>query len=119
MPGIVAASYDGRTSLAAREEARNSFQHGDVKVFVANPAAAGKGLTLHAAKTVVYYNNSFKLSERLQSEDRAHRAGMDDRPVNYIDIVATDTIDPHIVETLRTKNALAAQVTGDRLRDWI
>lgn len=116
---ISALSYDGRTSPKDRETARTEFQKGDVRVFVSNPAAAGKGLTLHAAKTVVYYNTSFKLSHRLQSEDRAHRAGMDDNPVYYIDLIAQGTIDEHIVKALRTKNELAAIVTGDTLRNWI
>lgn len=116
---ISAVSYDGRTSPKDRETARNSFQKGDVRIFVSNPAAAGKGLTLHAAKTVVYYNTSYKLSHRLQSEDRAHRAGMDDNPVYYIDLIAQGTIDEQIVKVLRTKNELAAIVTGDTLKDWI
>jgi len=117
--GRTFVTYDGRTKTDDRENARKSFKAGDAQFFVANPAAAGEGLTLHMAKTVVYYNTSFRLSDRLQSEDRAHRAGMDDRPVTYIDLVARGTIDAHIIRALRTKVDLAAQITGDKAKDWI
>ncbi len=88
------------------------------RVFAANAACAGEGLTLHAAGTVAYFSNSFKLTERLQSEDRAHRIGQT-KSVNYIDFIARDTIDNHIVKSLREKKDVAAQVTGDKLMEWI
>lgn len=110
--------YDGRTSQADREERRSAFKEGKAKYFVANPAAAGEGLTLTRARTVIYYNTSFKLGDRLQSEDRAHRIGQE-HPVNYVDIVATGTIDTKIIANLRKKVDLAAQVLGDRLKEWI
>ncbi len=117
--GKTCVVYDGRVNQTEREVRRAAFKAGKVKFFVANPAAAGEGLTLHMAKTCIYYNTTYKLGERLQSEDRAHRAGMDDRPVTYIDIVATGTIDTTILRALRTKFDLASQVTGDRMREWI
>ena len=110
--------YDGRVSQEDRESARTTFRSGEVQYFVANPAAAGEGLTLTEAKTVVYYNSTYKLADRLQSEDRAHRIGQD-TAVQYIDIVASGTIDTAILRALRTKVDLAAQVTGDKIRQWI
>lgn len=116
--GIEAVRYDGSTKLADRAEAIDRFQTGTARAFVANPAAAGEGLTLHAATTVIYYNNSFKLTDRLQSEDRAHRIGQH-HPVYYIDIVAEDTVDEKIVNALRDKLDVASIVTGDKLKEWI
>lgn len=114
--------YDGSTSDKDREEARARFQgkpgHRPAQFFVANPAAAGEGLTLHAADLVVYYSNGFKLTERLQSEDRAHRIGQT-KAVTYVDIVAPGTIDEHIIKNLRRKVEIAAAVTGDQLKEWI
>ncbi len=95
-----------------------SFTHDPARVFVANPACAGEGLTLHAAETVVYYSNSFKLIERLQSEDRAHRIGQE-KTVTYVDLVCPDTVDEQIVAALRDKHDVAAQITGDTLGEWI
>lgn len=111
--------YDGRVSQATREIRRSMFKTNQAQFFIANPAAAGEGLTLHMAKTVIFYNTTYKMGERLQAEDRAHRAGMDDRPVHYIDIVAAGSIDANILRSLRTKKSLADQITGDKAREWL
>tara|TARA_R110000796_G_scaffold41179_3_gene102006 strand:+ start:2223 stop:3683 length:1461 start_codon:yes stop_codon:yes gene_type:complete len=114
-----AVYYDGRTSDEDKAEALIKFQReGTARFFVAKPSAACEGLTLHRAGTVIYASNSFSLRERLQSEDRAHRAGMPDRPVTYIDLVARGTLDAYILRALRKKRNLAAEITGDDLPSW-
>lgn len=136
--GISAVRYDGEVSEEGRAESKARFQGfravydrdgalvgreevPDVeraRVFVGNPSAGSAGLTLTAAKTVVYYSNSFKLIDRLQSEDRAHRIGQAD-PVTYVDLEANQTVDRMIVKNLRDKFDIAAAITGDNLREWI
>ncbi len=135
--GISAVRYDGRVNDDERADAKARFQgerpmyhNGQVvgreavppeeqaRVFVGNPAAGATGLTLTAAKTVIYYSNSFKLIDRLQSEDRAHRIGQTNS-VLYIDLVAEDSVDEKVVEALRNKFNVASQITGDRLKDWL
>jgi SNF2 family DNA or RNA helicase len=116
--GISYATYDGRTSDVGRAEAIDRFRSGDARIFVANPAAAGEGLTLTEATVVVYYSNTFKLAERLQSEDRAHRIGQK-KSVLYVDLVCPDTIDERIVTALRKKLEIANVITGDNLKEWI
>tara|TARA_R110002167_G_scaffold93122_2_gene249843 strand:+ start:38214 stop:39674 length:1461 start_codon:yes stop_codon:yes gene_type:complete len=114
-----AVYYDGRTSDDDKAAALVKFQReGSVRFFVAKPSAACEGLTLHRAKTVIYASNSFSLRERLQSEDRAHRAGMSSDPVTYIDLVARNTLDGYILRALRKKRNLAAEITGDDLPSW-
>jgi SNF2 family DNA or RNA helicase len=116
--GITAVRYDGLVSDDEREAGKTAFKKGEAKAFVANPAAGATGLTLTEAKTVIYYTNSFKLIDRLQSEDRAHRIGQTNE-VLYIDLVAEDTVDDKIVEALRNKKNIASQITGDELREWL
>ena len=106
---IPAVTYFGDTSDSDRESAIDDFQAGDARVFIGNPSAAGTGLTLTAAKTVIYYSNSYSLEQRLQSEDRAHRIGVK-HPVVYIDLVGRDTIDEPIATALQTKRATASAV---------
>lgn len=106
---IPAVTYFGATSDKDREDAIDDFQDGKARVFIGNPSAAGTGLTLTAAKTVVYYSNSYSLEQRLQSEDRAHRIGVK-HPVLYIDLVGRDTIDEPIARALQTKKATASAV---------
>ncbi len=88
------------------------------KIFLANPACAGEGLNLQVATAVIYYSNSFKLIERLQSEDRAHRIGQNHK-VTYIDIICPDTVDDRIVKTLRKNQNIATTINGDKLKEWI
>lgn len=45
----------------------------DLVCIVAHPGSAGAGLTLTASDTIIYYSNSFKGEDRMQSEDRIHR----------------------------------------------
>lgn len=116
--GRKVVTFDGRTNTKDREAAIQSFQNGDAEFFLSNPAAAGEGLTLHASRTVIYYSNSFKLSERLQSEDRAHRIGQN-HPVQYIDLMADNTVDEKIVSALQKKHDIASMITGDRFRKWL
>ena len=116
--GVEAVRYDGPTSEKDRAAAVQAFQNGSARVLVGNPATLKEGLTLHAADTVIYYNNSFKLTDRLQSEDRAHRIGQK-KAVTYIDLVASDTVDVKITGALRDKLDIASIITGDKLREWI
>lgn len=116
--GADAVRYDGLVGDADRLSARERFQRGEVEFFVANPAAAGEGLTLTTAKTVVYYSNSFNLTHRLQSEDRAHRIGQAGA-VQYVDLIGSGTIDHHLVASLRNKFNVASMVTGDTARQWL
>lgn len=135
--GIRAVRYDGAVNDDERAEAKALFQgerpvfergqlvdrvpvpeSEQAQVFVGNPAAGATGLTLTAAKQVDYYSNSFKLIDRLQSEDRAHRIGQANQ-VLYTDIVAEDSVDEKIVESLRSKFNIASQITGDRLKEWL
>lgn len=115
---ITAVRYDGQVDEDGRGKALDLFKSGDAKAFVANPQAAGTGLTLTQAKTVMYYSNSFNLGHRLQSEDRAHRISQTES-VNYIDFIAEGTIDKYIVDALKRKFDVATQITGDLVKEWL
>lgn len=117
--GDSAVRYDGKLSERERAESKRAFQTSDTaQFFVANPAAGARGLTLTQAKSVLYYSNSFKYRDRKQSEDRAHRAGQE-HPVNYTDLMCKGTVDARILRSLRTKNDVAAKITGDDIKEWI
>jgi SNF2 family DNA or RNA helicase len=112
-------TYYGATAAADRMENVNKFQlDPTARFFIGNPKAGGRGLTLHAASTVIYYSNDFSLETRLQSEDRAHRIGQE-LAVTYIDMIARGTLDARIVRALRTKKNIADQITGDNIKEWM
>jgi SNF2 family DNA or RNA helicase len=58
------------------------------------------------------------LEIRLQSEDRAHRIGQEEK-VTYIDLMAEKTVDEKIVKSLRNKINLATEVLGEGMREWL
>ena len=89
-----------------------------VRFFIGNPQTGGYGITLTAAKTVVYYSNSYDLEKRLQSEDRAHRIGQTDK-VNYVDIICEESVDEKIVAALRQKIDIANEILGEELKEWL
>jgi SNF2 family DNA or RNA helicase len=107
--GISAVSYYGATSKEDRETAIDDFQAGKVRAFVAHAAAAGIGITLTQAETTIYYSCSYDNELRLQSEDRNHRIGTVKSPV-YIDLIAEDSIDEEVIESLRIKSILAGHI---------
>jgi SNF2 family DNA or RNA helicase len=117
--GRDAVRYDGSVDDDQAERNKLAFQRGDAKWFVGTAQKGGPGLTLTQAKVMVYYSNSFRLIDRLQSEDRCHRAGMDEHPVTYIDLVANGTVDEKIVTNLRGKRDIAQAIQGDEWREWI
>ncbi len=111
--------YDGSTKMRDRELALKLFREpGGPSVFVANTHAISQGVTLTIAKTAIYFSNSESLERRLQSEDRPHRIGQTDSVV-IVDLVAEGTVDEKLIKSLRAKYDIAAQVTGDRFREWI
>ena len=112
--------YHGGIEPSKRNDNVTNFQNDpEVRYFIGHVQAGGKGLTLHAASTVVYFSNNFSLEDRLQSEDRAHRIGQT-KNVTYIDIIAQNTIDEKIVKALRDKKEIADVITeAGSVADWI
>ena len=114
------ATYYGETAQDERQEIVNTFQDKDspLRFFVGQPRTGGYGITLTAANTVIYFSNSYDLEIRLQSEDRAHRIGQEQK-VTYIDLVSPKTIDEKILKALRGKIDLAGKVLGEEVRAWL
>lgn len=124
--GDRACRYDGALNDDECEASKLAFNAGDKQYFVANTAKGSRGLTLNVAKTSVFYSNSFKLRDRLQAEARPHRPGQEGADhgkhgfgVLFADVLAAGTVDMKIVGNLRGKFNIAAQLTGDKLREWI
>lgn len=111
--------YHGGVSIAERDANKKRFLEKRARFFVGNQTSGGVGLTLNVATLVVYCSNSFKLIDRLQSEDRNHRIGQH-HSVTYVDLVAVNTVDQNIIDALRSKKDLADWVKerlGDGRRD--
>lgn len=95
------ALFYGALSESKRAAQVERFRNG-ARFFLATQSCGGHGLTLNEAHYVVFYNNAFKYSERLQAEDRNHRIGQEHK-VTYIDIHCVDSIDDRIAKSLASK----------------
>lgn len=108
--GVKFVEYHGGISNADREIAINEFERGDAQIFIGNQQSGGVGITLVAASYVIYFSNSFSYQKRIQSEDRAHRIGQT-KNVTYINLIAKNTIDEHILSALENKKDIAQIIT--------
>ena len=115
-----AEAFYGATPQENRQEIVERFQDPDsgLRFFVGNPKTGGYGLTLTAATNVIYWNNSYDLEVRIQSEDRAHRIGQDHH-VLYVDLVSPGTVDEKILRALKDKIDIAQTVLGEEGRQWL
>ncbi|MCK1539820.1 MULTISPECIES: DEAD/DEAH box helicase [unclassified Bradyrhizobium] len=84
----------------------------EVRLMIANPAAAREGLTLTEANVAIYLDRTFNLVDYLQSQDRIHRIsqGTDCRIVL---LLAKDSIDEFVDFCLEQKARLARFVQQD------
>ena len=114
------ARIDGSVaSVEERRAAVNSFQcDPDVRLFIGNPAAAGAGVTLHAARYAVYESMSNQSAHYLQSLDRIHRRGQD-RDVEYLTLISPHTVEVTEYQRLKRKAALQADLLGDPESDTL
>jgi len=100
------AKLTGRTRK--RDEVIDSFQHGEVPLFLISLKAGGTGLNLTAADTVIHYDPWWNPAVENQASDRAHRIGQD-KPVFIYKLVASNTVEEKIMAMQAQKKLLADQ----------
>ena len=111
--------YFGETDQENRSKNIKRFQTDDkCRFFVGTTHTGGYGITLTAGSTMIYFSNGYDLEKRQQSEARIDRIGQT-KKMTYIDIMAQDTIDEHIVKALRNKVNIANTIMGEGYKEWI
>jgi len=103
----------GGMDSAAKQRSVKAFKKDDqVRLLIANPAAAREGLTLTEACTAIYIDRTFNLVDFLQSQDRIHRLSQT-RPCSILLLMAEGTIDEYVDFSLEQKHRLARYTQGD------
>lgn len=115
------ARIDGKVEkVSDRQLMVERFQKDDsCRVFVGNPAAAGAGITLHKAKTSIYLSYSNQAAHYMQSLDRIHRRGQTADSVEYLFLVAKDTIEVNEIRRLIEKQGRQSELLGDPVAERI
>ena len=109
--GIGYACVRGGVKNRAEEILR--FQEDDdCKVFIGQIAAAGLGITLTAASTMVFYSLDYSMSNFEQAKARIHRVSQKNDCL-YIYLIAKGTVDRKVLRSLRNKVDLARLLVDD------
>ena len=102
-----------RGGVKNRAEEISRFQEDDdCKVFVGQIAAAGLGITLTAASTMVFYSLDYSMSNFEQAKARIHRVSQKNDCL-YIYLIAKGTVDRKVLRSLRNKVDLARLLVDD------
>ena len=97
-----APTITGRTSAKERENIVKKFQETELQIIICNIRAAGVGLTLTKANTMLFVELDWTPAQHEQAEDRIYRIGQN-QTVNIYYMIAKDTIDTSIIKMLRKK----------------
>lgn len=115
--GVV--KIDGSTPTAERKTAVKMFQEDtSIRLFVGNPAAAGAGITLHAAADTVFVSFSSQAAHFMQALDRTHRIGQTAEEVRYHLIICNGTIEKNEVRVLREKELRQHRLLDNSGGEW-
>ena len=86
-----------------------TFQTGQVPVFLLSLKAGGTGLNLTAADTVFHLDPWWNPAVEDQAADRTHRIGQH-RPVTIYRLVARDTVEEGVLEMHERKRQLSDRI---------
>lgn len=108
--GDKAVVYDGRMNAKDKFNAEQRFQKDEnIKVFIGNVQAAGKGITLTAASKTLTLEYTDNPADLTQVEDRINRIGQKASvTVNYY-MHCVGTIDDDMLQNLNKKLAIATE----------
>jgi SWI/SNF-related matrix-associated actin-dependent regulator 1 of chromatin subfamily A len=113
--GDRAIYIDGSMSPEARQDEVDRFQRGDASIALLSLRAAGVGLTLTKADTVIFIDQDFVPANHQQAEDRAHRFGQIN-PVQIYYLLVEDSIDEDLRALLAEKIAVTSQIADGEVR---
>jgi SNF2 family DNA or RNA helicase len=107
----------GRKSLelSGRRDELRDWQAGAAPILAIQIDSGGLGVDLTRARYAIYYSLGFSLGSYEQSLARIHRPGQT-RPVEYIHLLARDTVDEKVMAALAARadviNAVLQQLKG-------
>jgi len=103
--GDQAVSLHGETTQKAREAAVKRFREGDARIFIGGLKAAGVGLNLYEASTVIFIEIDWNPAKLTQAEDRLCRFGQK-KMVHVIHLVLAGTLDVNMVQRVMSKQVV-------------
>jgi SNF2 family DNA or RNA helicase len=93
-------------STTNRQKPIDSFERGDVDVFLISLKAGGAGINLTSADTVIHYDPWWNPAAQAQATDRAHRIGQR-KPVFVHKLIVGGSVEEEMMRLQRRKQLLA------------
>lgn len=115
-PGEYVAVIHGQTPRHERRQAQHDFTHAAQCGILLATDAAGEGVNLQVANLMVNYDIPWNPNRLEQRFGRIHRIGQD-RTCYLWNLVATDTREGDVFETLLGKLGVQREALGDRVFD--
>ena len=116
--GYDAVQYHGNTKQALRPGIIDSFTSEDgPRIFIGQPQAAGTGLDLSIATTVIWFSHTHDLILREQASERATAVG--GHNVDLVDLCAHNSVDDLILLAHETKTEISELVAGQGLANYL
>lgn len=109
--GDTAVKLYGGLTDKQKNAAVEAFQNGGARVFVGQITAAGTGLTLTAAHTMLFAELDWVPGNIIQCEDRCHRFGQTE-PVRIFHITSRGSVDARMVKALVDKQKVIEAVVA-------
>jgi len=103
--GLRIGELHGGIPEEERQPMVDEFKRGGIDIVVGNASTGGMGYSMHTAEVNVFYNNTHKIRDRLQAEDRSWGDGQTKSGI-WIDLTATRTVDVTIAKAIESKEDL-------------
>ena len=103
--GLRVGELHGDVPDGDRQPMVDAFKRGEYDWIVGNASTGGMGYPMHTAEIAIFFNNTHKIRDRLQAEDRLWGDGQTKSPI-LIDLVASGTVDKTIMRALEVKEDL-------------
>lgn len=110
--GAAVPFFHGGLDVDHREKMVDEFQSGSCPVMVLSLKAAGYGLNLTRASTVIHYDRWWNPAVESQATDRVHRIGQTS-PVTVMALTTEGTLEEYIALLHARKKAIAGLTEGN------
>lgn len=110
--GVSSVTYVGGMKPQERVRAEADFNEGRAQVFLGQISAAGLGLNLPTARTMVYVTMSFDTEGVLQSLDRNSRMTTKHKELQVVYLEARNSVDQKIRRVVSDNIALSQQLSS-------
>lgn len=116
-----AAMIIGETPQRVRQSNMKYFQEGKTKVILANIQAAGTGLTLDRAGTVIFLDRAYNPTDNEQAEARIVATTEEsNQKALVIDLVCKDSVDEKILKAVKQKKNITKIINDYKsIRDFL